>query len=97
MARINLLNRKLVKKKIKVKLDFVDVYSVARTVNGERYYLHDIDIDENCLMWTSDRSEAIEFYTDHSIQTFIRVHLGSRKGIYVVARKAQIDTVTLIE
>ena len=97
MPRINLLRRKLIKKRVRVQKDFVDVYSIAKTVNSDRYFLHDIDIEANSLLWTIDRGEAIEFYSQPSVEDFISEHLGSRKGIYIVNRKEQVDTIVLVK
>jgi len=97
MPRINLLKRRLVKKTIKVTNDFVDIYSIAKEVNGDIYFLHDIDMEDDCLMWTPNRQDAIQFYNEQTLDTFIRVNLNNRRNIYVVVRKEQVDIITLIK
>jgi len=96
MSKINLLRRRLAKQtKVSTSMSGVEVWTIAKDVDDRRYYIHDMDIKNGCLLWTSDRDQAIEFFTQTAVDMFIHANINNRKGVYVVVGNKQIEHIVV--
>lgn len=94
--RFNLLKRKLkIKRKtIRTAKETIAIWAIAKLANDKRYFLYNIDEETGGMIWTSDRNEAIEFYTQQAVDYFIHANI-KRKDVFVVQRRETVDRVQL--